>query len=161
MRTHSGVAPPVRRPLFARAAAGERSSRPLRAALTGAGVLLVTAFAMTLGGSPPAAVDPPGADGELAAEVDAPVVSVIVVASTAPPLVPSATDAAAPSSSVAAAAAAPPGCAQGYTVQPGDYWIGIADRTNMPLDVLLAVNGAAESTPLYPGGTICLPPAAT
>ena len=142
----------------------------MRAALTGVGVLLVTLFAMTLGGSPPDTV-PPGAGAELAAEVDAPIVSVIVVASTAPALVPSATDVTAPPSPTAPGTATAPeaatvaggtaACATGnYTIEPGDYWIGIAERTNMRLDELLAVNGAAESTPLYPGATICLPPAA-
>lgn len=44
-----------------------------------------------------------------------------------------------------------------YTVLAGDSWIGIATRVRVTLDDLYAANGASASTPLYPGGTICLP----
>ena len=52
-------------------------------------------------------------------------------------------------------------CASSYEVLPGDYWLGIADRADVDVDDLLAANGAATDTPLYPERTICLPAGAT
>lgn len=52
-------------------------------------------------------------------------------------------------------------CAIDYTVDQGDYWIGLADRSGVDLADLLAVNGATVDTPLYPGSEICLPAGAS
>jgi hypothetical protein len=48
-------------------------------------------------------------------------------------------------------------CAVDYEVQPGDYWLRLADGADAPLAEILEANGATTSTPLYPGTTICLP----
>lgn len=53
------------------------------------------------------------------------------------------------------------GCSADYEILPGDYWLGIADRADVDVDDLLAVNGAVTDTPLYAGRTICLPAGAT
>ncbi|MFZ4720572.1 MAG: LysM peptidoglycan-binding domain-containing protein [Ilumatobacteraceae bacterium] len=55
----------------------------------------------------------------------------------------------------------PTACGAKYTVRSGDAWLVIADRANVALRDLLAVNTATTSTPLYPGRTICLPAGAT
>ena len=51
-------------------------------------------------------------------------------------------------------------CGQDYEVVAGDSWSGIASSYGLGLGELLAVNGAAASTALYPGSDICLPPGA-
>lgn len=48
-------------------------------------------------------------------------------------------------------------CGPSYTIQSGDYWIGIAKRADVTLADLLHANAAAPATALYPGITICLP----
>lgn len=50
-----------------------------------------------------------------------------------------------------------PACGLSYAVVAGDFWIRIAEGSGVSLDELLAVNEASDSTPLYPGGSICLP----
>jgi hypothetical protein len=60
-----------------------------------------------------------------------------------------------------ALAAPPPPCGSEYEVVSGDYWIRIAGGTGPALDDLLAVNSASVDTPLFPGGTICLPAGAS
>ncbi|MCU1396171.1 MAG: hypothetical protein JWM34_4599 [Ilumatobacteraceae bacterium] len=52
-------------------------------------------------------------------------------------------------------------CDQDYTVQPGDYWISIADSVDVKLSELLTENGATVNSPLYPGRSICLPAGAS
>jgi len=48
-------------------------------------------------------------------------------------------------------------CGKTYAVVAGDYWILIAKKVSVSVDELLAANAANSSTPLFPGGTICLP----
>lgn len=48
-------------------------------------------------------------------------------------------------------------CPQRYDVVAGDSWSGIATAYGLGLGELLGLNGASASTPLYPGGEICLP----
>ena len=48
-------------------------------------------------------------------------------------------------------------CAIDYEVQPGDYWLRLADGAGVTLDDLLDVNDATSDTALYPGTDICLP----
>jgi LysM repeat protein len=45
-----------------------------------------------------------------------------------------------------------------YTVRAGDAWPLIAKRVGVPLDRLLAFNGALPTTPLYTGHTVRVPP---
>jgi LysM repeat protein len=45
-----------------------------------------------------------------------------------------------------------------YTVKAGDAWPLIARRVGVPLDQLLAYNGATASTPVYVGDKIRIPP---
>ena len=52
-------------------------------------------------------------------------------------------------------------CAIDYEVQPGDYWLRLAEGADVPLAEILEANGATSSTPLYPGTTICLPAGAS
>jgi LysM repeat protein len=52
-------------------------------------------------------------------------------------------------------------CAQKYTIKPGDYWNGVAQRYGLPVKALLAANAARVSTALYAGRTLCLPAGAT
>jgi LysM repeat protein len=48
-----------------------------------------------------------------------------------------------------------------YEVQAGDYWIGIAEKLNVGLNELLAVNNANTDTLLTPGQTIAIPEGAS
>ncbi len=48
-----------------------------------------------------------------------------------------------------------------YEVQAGDYWIGIAEKLNVGLNELLAVNNASTDTLLTPGQTIAIPAGAS
>lgn len=50
-----------------------------------------------------------------------------------------------------------PACALTYDANPGDFWIGIADRAGVELRDLLMANQATVNTALYPGDEICLP----
>jgi LysM repeat protein len=50
---------------------------------------------------------------------------------------------------------------QTYEVQAGDYWIGIAEKLNVGLNELLAVNNANTDTLLTPGQTIAIPEGAS
>jgi hypothetical protein len=50
-----------------------------------------------------------------------------------------------------------PACALTYDANPGDFWIGIADRAGVELRDLLMANQATVDTALYPGDEICLP----
>ena len=148
-RSHGGAAPPRRRPLFDAAAPGERNIRRRRlAALAGAGVFLVglglTAFGGDGNGS--SGANPVGGP-------TTPVVNTVVMDSTGMPLATTTLTIAPP-----ALAARPCPAGQTYVVAAGDYWIGIADRTQVPLSDLLAANGATHDTPLDPTSSICLPP---
>jgi LysM repeat protein len=48
-----------------------------------------------------------------------------------------------------------------YEVQPGDYWIGIADKLDVGLNELLAVNNATTDTVIVPGQMIAVPAGAS
>jgi LysM repeat protein len=48
-----------------------------------------------------------------------------------------------------------------YEVQAGDYWIGIAEKLNVTLNDLLAVNNATTDTLLVPGQQIAVPAGAS
>jgi LysM repeat protein len=48
-----------------------------------------------------------------------------------------------------------------YEVQAGDYWIGIAEKLNVSLNDLLAVNSATTDTLLVPGQTVAVPAGAS
>jgi LysM repeat protein len=50
---------------------------------------------------------------------------------------------------------------QSYEVQSGDYWIGIAEKLNVALNDLLAVNSATTDTVIVPGQTIAVPAGAS
>ncbi|HWC67088.1 MAG TPA: LysM peptidoglycan-binding domain-containing protein [Acidimicrobiales bacterium] len=50
---------------------------------------------------------------------------------------------------------------QTYEVQQGDYWIGIAEKLNVGLNELLAVNNATTDTVIVPGQTIAIPAGAS
>ena len=52
-------------------------------------------------------------------------------------------------------------CAVDYDVVAGDFWIRIADGAGVELAELLEANSASTNTPLFPGGSICLPAGAT
>ena len=62
-----------------------------------------------------------------------------------------------PATTPAVEALAVDDCALEYEVVVGDFWIRIADGSGATLADVLAVNDAKVSTPLYPGGSICLP----
>ena len=48
-------------------------------------------------------------------------------------------------------------CAVDYDVVDGDYWLRLSEGAGVPLSELLDANAASANTPLYPGGSICLP----
>lgn len=48
-------------------------------------------------------------------------------------------------------------CRNTYEVAAGDYWIGLAGRSDTRLADLLDVNAATVKTPLYAGDLVCLP----
>jgi LysM repeat protein len=50
---------------------------------------------------------------------------------------------------------------ESYEVQSGDYWIGIAEKLNVTLDALLAVNNATVDTVIVPGQSIAIPAGAS
>ncbi|MFZ4812177.1 MAG: M23 family metallopeptidase [Ilumatobacteraceae bacterium] len=52
-------------------------------------------------------------------------------------------------------------CAIPYSVVAGDSWSRIAQKSAVSLSKLYAANAASAATPLYPGGTVCLPANAT
>ncbi len=54
-----------------------------------------------------------------------------------------------------------PACASEYELAAGDYWIRIADASDVRLADLLAVNDASVDTVLVPGRSICLPAGAS
>jgi LysM repeat protein len=79
---------------------------------------------------------------------------------TSTPTTTAAAPSAAPAPSVEQAASAvesAPPCRTTYDIEPGDYWLGIADRAGVDVADLLGANGATSDTPLYPGRSICLP----
>ncbi|MDO8390419.1 MAG: LysM peptidoglycan-binding domain-containing protein [Actinomycetota bacterium] len=93
----------------------------------------------------------------------------ITAAATQPPITPTPTAAPATPAEQAASravatpqtAAAPLVCAKSYTVVKGDFWVRIAEKSNVSLNEVLAANNASKTTLLLPGKTVCLPANAT
>lgn len=56
---------------------------------------------------------------------------------------------------------AAPTCAKAYQVVKGDSWFSIAKKSSVSQTALYQVNQASASSPLYPGGSVCLPDTAT
>lgn len=52
-------------------------------------------------------------------------------------------------------------CSKSYTVRAGDGWTVIARRVGVKVSALYQANNANASTPLYAGGSVCLPSSAT
>ena len=48
-------------------------------------------------------------------------------------------------------------CPKVYEVVAGDYWVLIAQKHQISLDLLLGQNGATPEQPLFPGRVLCLP----
>ena len=51
-----------------------------------------------------------------------------------------------------------PGAGGTYTVQPNDYWAGIAQKLGVKVDDLMAFNDATARTVIHPGDKLKLPP---
>jgi LysM repeat protein len=51
-----------------------------------------------------------------------------------------------------------PGAGGTYTVQPNDYWAGIAQKLGVKVDDLMAFNDATASTVIHPGDKLKVPP---
>jgi LysM repeat protein len=51
-----------------------------------------------------------------------------------------------------------PGAGGTYTVQPNDYWAGIAQKLGVKVDDLMAFNDATASTVIHPGEKLKVPP---
>ena len=51
-----------------------------------------------------------------------------------------------------------PGVGGTYTVQPNDYWAGIAQKLGVKVDDLMAFNDATASTVIHPGDKLKVPP---
>jgi N-acetylmuramoyl-L-alanine amidase len=54
-----------------------------------------------------------------------------------------------------------PGAGGTYTVQPNDYWAGIAQKLGVNVDDLVAFNDATVNTVIHPGDKLKVPPKAT
>ncbi len=184
-RSHHGIGEsPRRRPVFARAAPGERDPLLVRLCLlAGVGLLLVPVALTLRAGDESSVLRSAPTGGAVALPAGgSPILNTVVVATVEPDTVPvSAVESTVPETAVpdpadaggsrtgsgAAAAAAPPETAQGdvaplvcglpYEVVAGDYWIGIAQKTQVRVQSLLDINNATSATPLYPKRTICLP----
>jgi LysM repeat protein len=52
-------------------------------------------------------------------------------------------------------------CASKYTVQAGDSWFGIAERSGVKASLIAGTNNKTIQSPLMVGQEICLPPGAT
>jgi LysM repeat protein len=62
-----------------------------------------------------------------------------------------------PPSTTGAPSSTQPVCAQRFEVRAGDSWFGLASATGVPVQRLLALNGARLTTVLVPGRTLCFP----
>ena len=51
-----------------------------------------------------------------------------------------------------------PGAGGTYTVQPNDYWAGIAQKLGVKVDDLMAFNDATARTVIHPGDKLKVPP---
>jgi LysM repeat protein len=51
-----------------------------------------------------------------------------------------------------------PGAGGTYTVQPNDYWSGIAQKLGVKVDDLMAFNDANANTVIHPGDKLKVPP---
>jgi LysM repeat protein len=51
-----------------------------------------------------------------------------------------------------------PGAGGTYTVQPNDYWAGIAQKLGVKVDDLMAFNDANANTVIHPGDKLKVPP---
>jgi LysM repeat protein len=51
-----------------------------------------------------------------------------------------------------------PGAGGTYTVQPNDFWAGIAQKLGVKVDDLMAFNDASASTVIHPGDKLKVPP---
>ncbi len=58
-------------------------------------------------------------------------------------------------------ASAAPACAKAYQVVKGDSWFSIAKKSSVSQTALYQANQASAASPLYPGGSVCLPDTAT
>jgi LysM repeat protein len=54
-----------------------------------------------------------------------------------------------------------PGAGGTYTVQPNDYWAGIAQKLGVSVDDLVAFNDATVNTVIHPGDKLKVPPKTT
>jgi hypothetical protein len=142
--------------LFDAAAPGERDRRRSRLAIVASlGVFLVGLGLTALGDD--AGSGAGSSEAGLLGAPTTPVVNTVVMDSAGMPAT-STTLAAPPLAPAPALAGQSCGEGRTYTVAAGDYWIGIADRTQVELSALLEANGATHETPLYPTHSICLPP---